>query len=648
MVRAADHPAARVRANPSGSPDSGAGTALAQGARHGPVAATRRLSMSTHRAPFLLALSLSLFLGCAERPPAHGCSSDGQCPVGSRCTKGVCAGGTRPSASLAPLGNVEEFALVQLDGSRSADPEGDLVEHRWSIRSVDAPCPPPEVASREPVAQVRFGCAGRYEVSLTVADSLGLPSDPARMEVTVRASTASPIVVAGADIATDHRCAGRPIVCRPTTAIQLAATAASGVTLRWTVQPPAERALDASRRVTFSPSPSVATPTVDIVTDGTAISGDWIFRAEAVDAYGVVGAAHTRVSVRNRPPVVTFTGLGPFEHTFDAQESVFRSSGAVAWSVVDPDGDPIVEVSGVWRHLGDGDASLFDGDFDGSTVTFTVAVPYLVREDAAKLRGGDGLLRQIELYALDANRTVGSVDIPIVVGNRPPVPADGTVDTSVPHRFDAARSLYVAYVRAGSFVDPDGDPIVDSTGPGLCGTLLARGNDVTAECAFPFVDRPATNELVGIRTFPVAARDPWDAATAVPIRTVEIRNSAPVVAPAPPSVAEINADLFLMMDSCRADAYVNGVEFDVSVAVSDPDGDPVLATPTTSPGGSISATALLLTAGATANLHFVQAPFLWHCFKGNEPPISMVWASDGTPPVGVGVGPTPKLAFRGF
>jgi hypothetical protein len=592
--------------------------------------------------PFLFLLAAAA--GCARKEPATGCRSDGQCPSGAHCASGVCQADTRPSASIAAIDPIEEYALARLDGSSSADPDGRIVEHRWTIRSIDAPCAPPEIAGVEPVAQVRFGCAGKFEVTLTVRDDLGLDGDPARAEVIVTPSTGAAIVTAGADVGTDHVCGGSPFHCRPTVGtIQLAATAAEGVTIRWVALPPTGRPLDAHRQVVFSPGAHAATPTVEISTDGAAISGDWIFRVEAVDAYGVIGADHTRVSIRNRPPTVTFGPAGPFDHAFDPTRRVFTSSGAVAWSVSDPDGDPVEEITGIWRHVGDGDRSLFDGDFDGSMVTFAVAVPYTNPEDALSLRGGAGLARSIEIYALDANRTVGMGSAPIVIGNRPPEPAGGAVDTTASHHFDAARSMYVARAKAGTFVDPDGDPIVDSTGPGLCGTLLAAGNEVSVECAVPFLGVPAVDQLVGSRTFAVPARDPWDAATLVPVRTLEIRNSAPVVIAGTPAPAAVCSRVYRkIFDSCFSDHVVNTVTFDVTLDVSDPDGDPVLVRAATSPGGTTSLGTMLLQHPATIPLHVYQPAFMWHCAKTYPtPPISTVAATDGSSTTQLGVSPTP-------
>jgi hypothetical protein len=238
---------------------------------------------------------------------------------------------------------------------------------------------------------------------------------------------------------------------------------------------------------------------------------------------------------------------------------------------------------------------------------------------------------------------VGTGTVPIEIGNRPPLPAGGTFDTSVPHRFDGQRKVYVAEARAGAFVDPDGDPIVDSTGPGLCDTIHARGNDVTVECVVPFQGIPALDQLVGVRTFMVAARDPWEAATLAPIRTVEIRNSPPTVVAAAPVPGTVFARVYVKLDGCVSDFVVDTTEFDVSVDVSDPDGDPGLVSANTSPGGAISGSPLVTQDPVTIPFHVYQPSFMWHCAKDYPPPISTVTGTDGAAPVRVGVSPTPVV-----
>lgn len=587
-------------------------------------------------------LALTLAAACAQKPPAAQCRTDAQCPSAARCTSGVCTADARPTASLRSVEPVEEFALVRLDGTASADPDGDLAEHLWSIRAVDAPCAPPEVSGRAPEALVRFGCAGRYEVSLSVRDELGVTSEAARTEVVVRPTSVAPVLLAGPDLATDHHCAGSPLACGTTDVVRLAAEAPPGTSLRWSAQPPVGLALDATRRVTFLPSELTPTPRALIATDGTAIAGDWIFRVEAVDAYGVVGAAFTRVSVRNRLPVVAFAPAGAFEHAFDAGRSVFTSGGAVAWEVVDPDGDP-VELSGLWRHVGDGEASLFDGDFDGTSVTFSVEVPYAAPEDALRLRGGPDLLRRIELYAVDANRAMAVGAFEVEIGNRPPAPVGGTFDAAVPHRFDAARGRYVASVRAGTFVDPDGDPLVDSTGgPAPCGTLRAHGNDVTVECEVAYEGIPAAERLVGVRSIPVPARDPWDVASAVPVRSVTIENSAPVLtgSPSPATRCVVVWSSFLPGSFGDVTYEERPVTFDVRPTTTDPDGDPLLLQAVPVAGGSANPTGAVCTAAECVPFRFVEPWDVHHA-----PVVFFPWdssrlvASDGAAGVELQVSP---------
>ena len=371
---------------------------------------------------------------------------------------------------------------------------------------------------------MRFGCPGRYEISLAVRDQLGVESPPAVAEVNVLPASGQASVAAGPDVATEHVCGGRPLLCRTADHVDLAAAADPGLALRWSVEAPLDRPLDGTRRVRFS-DPGAPETRAFIETDGVSISGDWIFRVEARDAYGVVGAAYTRVSVRNRAPVVSIVAAGPFPHVFDAARSVFASSGSFAWSAVDPDGDPL-SVSATWRHLGDGGAT-FDGEVEPGTVSFLVEVPYEEPGDALRLRGGADLLRRIEVDARDVNRGEGRGATDVAIGNRPPVPAGGVVDLRVPHVFDRERSRYVATLRGGTWIDPDGDPMSGGAGAAPCETITVAGGEARVECAVPFDGIPALDQLVGFRTFSIPVRDPWDLASGVPVHTVGDPELAP-------------------------------------------------------------------------------------------------------------------------
>jgi hypothetical protein len=534
-------------------------------------------------APLLAALAL---VACASGAEPAECRSDDQCPAASRCGTGVCVADERPVAAIRTLAPVEAHALVELDASDSHDPDRDdgVVEHLWTIRPLDARCAAPEVAGSGPIARVRFGCPGRYEVSLSVRDALGVESAPATVEVEVRPSAGAPAVIAGPDVSTDHACEGEPLVCRPVDPVTLtAAVPAPGLTLRWSVEPPLDRPLeDGTRRVRLVPAGAAVRATIE--TDGTAISGDWIFRVEALDAYGVVGAAYTRVSVRNRAPVVVVETPDPFPHVFDAMRSRFTAAGEVTWTAHDPDGDP-VETAAVWRHVGDGGAS-FRGALGAGRATFTVDVPYATPGDALNLRGGSSALsRTIEIFARDPNRGEGRGSIRVEIGNRPPVLAPGAVDVRVPHRFDALRSRYVADAELGAWTDPDGDPLLATTAAAPCDAVTVVDGAVRVQCSVAYEGTPAVDRIAGARQVAVRVRDPWSDATAVGLYTLEILNSPPALAfTTDGSLPTWADDPFGKLPTL----FIGAGTFTVFPEATDPDGDPVALGATAAPGGTVT------------------------------------------------------------
>ncbi|HEX9398909.1 MAG TPA: hypothetical protein VF912_02270 [Anaeromyxobacter sp.] len=583
--------------------------------------------MSRSSRSFVVVLGALALAACSSGLEPTGCHSDDQCPSASRCQAGICTADARPVAAIAPIGEVEAYALVQLDGRGSDDRDGEdaPVDHVWTVRAVSARCEPPEVTGRESLAQVRFGCPGTFEVSLAVRDRLGVESAPAVAEVQVVPSSGSPVVFAGADVGTDHVCTGTPLLCRTSDSVTLTASIASGLAVRWSVEAPLDRALESgTRRVRFVPGPDAAETRAEIETDGTAISGDWIFRVEARDAYGVVGAAYTRVSVRNRPPVLVTEASAPFAHVFDRARSSFTSSGEVGWTVSDPDGDPIV-VSATWRHAGDG-AAYFEGVLGRGTVSFGVDVPYAAPADALKLRGGADLLRRIELVARDVNRGEGRADVPIEIDDRAPVPAGGTVDARVPHVFDARASRYVATARLGAWSDPDGDPLFVDPGVAPCDVVSIEDGLARVECSVAYEGTPAVGLLAGVRAVPVRIHDPWVDAASVPVYSLEILNQPPAL-----DVVTDVAGLPVLLRpewnfACATILYVSGATFTATPTVSDPDGDPVLLHAAAPTGGSASPTDTVCTSGACLPIRFEQPAELLRCAPYVP---STITASDG-------------------
>jgi hypothetical protein len=601
-----------------------------------------------HRLAFLLPVLLA---ACSSALEPTACHSDEACPAGSRCRGDVCVADSPPVASIRRPGTLEAFALVELDGSPTRDPDGpdDVAEHRWSVRAVTAPCAAPSVAGRTPVARVRFGCSGRYEVSLTAVDRAGVESEPETLEVDVQPSSRPPTVLAGADLASEHLCEGEPLACRAIAPLALSSTGPAGAALRWTVEPPLDRPLDGTRRVTFDPAPDHPAPAVSIETDGTAISGDWIFRVEARDEYGPVGAAYTRVSVTNRAPIVVAAAPESVPHAFDAGRSRFVASGEVALAAVDPDGDSL-EVAGVLRHVGDG-ASSFAGELLEDRVIFSIEVPYQAPEDALHLIGGPELARTVEIVAVDVNRVAARAAVPIVVANRPPAPVGAPAPVRAPHRFDAGAARYVAAAELGSWTDADGDPLWAAPAAAPCADVSVVDGIARVECSVAYEGVPAVDRIAGSHLVALRVRDPWVEGPAF-VQTVEVLNTPPRLAVAvdPPTVtayryATAGIGNVEICDDGRVSARVYDPSFTATPSVLDPDGDPVLLAPSTSPLAwtSSASPASALCAGPSC-VSFAFSLGMIRRLCPDDGPLATLLASDGA--ASVEAAASPAVVFR--
>lgn len=522
---------------------------------------------------------------------AQQCAVTEDCAADARCTDGTCVANRPPVARAELPGGLEAFALATLDGSASTDPDrGDAVaSHAWRVVALEAPCAAPSVAGTGPRPQVRFGCPGRFRVELTVSDALGAASAPAAAELVVLPATTPSVVTALADVAVGHRCSGDPVVCTPDTAdgrVPLGAALAgapAGVRLLWTAVPPEGLALDAGRRATFEPGPDAAAPHVRLATDGGALAGDWVFRVEALDAFGVLGAAAMRVSVGNRAPVIDFE-RDPLPHRFDAEASRFTASGEIRVFGYDPDGDPLVRRVES-RAVNAGPAAFTVVDL-GDRITFSILVPYATPADAALLVGGAGLERSIALSLTDANGAVTRETWPVVVENQPPALVAPVPALSVNHRFDAGAAAYAATARLARFTDPDGDPLFQGapTGDVLCPDVAVGADGVAVlSCAQPYVGTPALQNFVGAHAVLVLARDPWAAAEAPDATTLQILNRPPAHVPQSyGATASCGAgECCRALDPRSCDDYYTtfgSAPFRAEGFVTDPDGDPLLVT----------------------------------------------------------------------
>jgi PKD domain len=487
-----------------------------------------------------LAGLLAFAAGCSSPSSTpRSCRSSSECSATARCTAGTCVTNAPPSVRIAlPAGALEANLVLSFDGSASADPDpGDsIASFSWTFRAISAACAPPVVAGTGQVANVRFACPGTYAVDLTATDRMGAQG-VATKELAVAPYSGPTLLTIGPDVAVDHACTAGPAHCTTSGPVALSAVpttdAPASAAVAWTVEPPAGLALDANRRVTFAPGADAPSPTVTIETDGQAISGDWIFRVAARDAYGVVASGAVRVSIGNRPPVLTKTVPTPY-HAFDG--AAFTSTGVVPFTVTDPDGDDLVGPSVEWHHVGDGPSGSFSGSvLDGpSRVTFSVVVPFTARTDAQYLIGGPGLERSISFSISDVNGAVVSDVWPIVVGNRPPVLVSSPAGVAVDHTYDAVGLAYRAVAPLSTWFDADGDPlwqVPDSvTGDPQCPSFEVVNGVANASCSLAFTGTPAMANFAGMHVVSQQVQDPWGPAGSMSVVSFAILNRAPTIA----------------------------------------------------------------------------------------------------------------------
>ncbi|MFT3913202.1 MAG: hypothetical protein QM704_03650 [Anaeromyxobacteraceae bacterium] len=576
--------------------------------------------------------------GCSGRDGARTCKGPSDCPADARCRADVCVTNSAPVAAIAPLASpATEFELLTLSGEGSGDPDAPddaIASYRWTVAAKAAPCEAPVIAGTLATAKVRFGCAGSYEVSLVAVDGMGAESAPATLGVDVGASSGTRLVSAGSDTATGHRCDGDPLLCHysKSETMPLQATGPGSASYHWTAQPPPGLDLVPGRRVFFLPNANVATPAVRIETDGLAMSGDWVFRVEASDEFGVVGADSTRISIGNQVPVVSGL-LGPVPHTFSSATQAFEARGDFQVTVTDPDGDPVTRA--VTTHqLNAGAGATFTASEAAGKVTYQVKVPFAGMSSGMSLIGAPGLARDVELTATDVNGASAKGHWDLVVTNRPPVRDDKFVaDTVVEHTFSAAQQAYLATAHVSSWADPDGDPLeaVPGVVSGPCSRVALVGALMTATCSVPYTGVPAAALIAG--TWPVqhSARDPWEtASTSAP--EVTVLDHAPTLVPATFSTATtctltpICCDFDVGGCIARERTFAAMTLGSGGTWLTDPDGDPMLVT--FSAGSASAAPGSLLCTGADCVATF-SAPIQTTCGAMSTSVSLGVSANDG-------------------
>ncbi len=499
-------------------------------------------------------LPLLLAAGCGDLPAVASCSESVPCPAGSWCTSGSCVANAAPVAVIQAPASVQSHRSSPFGAAGSHDDDvGDRVAGwSWTFAAPDGTtgCEPLPSAGTSADLAVVFPCAGEHVVTLTVVDSLGLASAPATVRFRVEPSLDPPVVATGPDASVGHRCSGTPLTCTPwdgaSSELAVSASGAAPGTVqfryRWTVELPPELAGQPAPRVAFLPGNDVASPTVRIETDGTAIAGRYVLAVEAVDSRGMIAVGRQRVDVGNRPPVVSGGGRVLLPHGFEAATSRFVASGETSpatWS--DPDGDPVQPVGFTATRSGDG-GNVLDVQGLGDRARITVVVPYTRPADAAWLIGPD-VSRRVELVVSDVNGARGSTAWQVEVANRAPRLANAVAAASVDHTYEAPFQRYAAQAALSTWVDDDGDPLAFSvSGAAPCAEVAGRQGTAWVTCGAPFTGRPGPGGLVGSHDLLVAVADPFEAGPAGATR-LEIRNRPPrLLAPYAPMPVACRAD----------------------------------------------------------------------------------------------------------
>ncbi len=95
--------------------------------------------MRIHFSRTAISFVLATFVldACSGGAAPGQCRSNEQCVATARCQSSVCVADGAPAAAIKLPPGIEAFALVQLDGTASNDPDaGDgIVEHAWTSDS---------------------------------------------------------------------------------------------------------------------------------------------------------------------------------------------------------------------------------------------------------------------------------------------------------------------------------------------------------------------------------------------------------------------------------------------------------------------------------------------------------------------------------
>jgi hypothetical protein len=260
-------------------------------------------------------------------------------------------------------------------------------------------------------------------------------------------------------------------------------------------------------------------------------------RVIAVDGNGGSSEAAFPVEIGNRPPALRLAsnpagGHVTLDHSVGAcpiaAGSCFLAAGTATFTVVDPDGDPVTGPAVAANLPSNLRSSTGEATTAGGVATFRFATALSAPRD---FRASDGST-YFSLVATSADPfgASSSLEIPVVINNRPPILKNASALVAVGHRYDPVSKAYLATAPLSSFEDPDGDPLYPSgsTGDPSCATFSLAGGEARVACAREYALASGLPPLAGfVGDHPVVLRvfDGWEGVSLAAV--VNIQNGAP-------------------------------------------------------------------------------------------------------------------------
>jgi hypothetical protein len=316
-------------------------------------------------------------------------------------------------------------------------------------------------------------------------------------------------------------------------------------------------------------------------------------RVVASDGNGGTTEAGFPVLIGNRPPQLRLAsnpagGTVALDHTVGActgpSGSCFVAAGTATFDAIDPDGDPVSGPTVAAALAGNFRTTTGQATTTGGVTSFRFETDVSAPRDF-RLADGSSYF-SLAASCADPFGASASLDVPIFIGNRPPVLRRAAAAVTAGHRYDRTLHAYVATAPLSAVEDPDGDPIRNdqSLGDTACASFSFFGGEGSIDCLLPFLPAPGLPPLatfIGDHRVTMRASDGWEV-VAMPT-VVNIQDGGPsattfdgLVESCFCNCTKWSADGSTCVGQFRWLTDVASVPLPVNAG--DPDGDPVQVT----------------------------------------------------------------------